>query len=95
MIICGHKAGSKARYKIHSIHTYAPVRASGVYVSLFCNDIRTLKETNGGKTIMAELTLSDHAEAWARSHGYIIPDRNTQEWGAMYRDWIGFAFQDF
>jgi hypothetical protein len=40
------------------------------------------------------ITLADHAEAWAREHGYAVPPRNTEQWRGMYQDWIGYAFPD-
>ena len=42
-----------------------------------------------------ELTLADHAEIWYSEKGENIPDRNSDEWTAMYERWHAFAFADF
>lgn len=43
-----------------------------------------------------ELTLDEHAEAWARENGKDVPtDRNSVEWRHMYEEWIDYAFADF
>jgi len=44
---------------------------------------------------MAEMTLADHAEAWQRERGEIVPARESSAWAAMYEQWIEFAFADF
>ena len=41
-----------------------------------------------------ELTLADHAEAWARENGEDVPVRDTPEWQVMYERWIDYAFSD-
>ena len=40
-----------------------------------------------------EITLSDHAEAWWREKGNIVPEKNTQEWEKMYALWVEYAFE--
>ena len=40
-----------------------------------------------------EITLSDHAEAWWREKGNIVPEKNTQEWEKMYALWVEYAFK--
>ena len=40
-------------------------------------------------------TLADHAEAWARDQGEVIPDRDTREWRRLYEEWAEWAFADF
>jgi len=44
---------------------------------------------------MAEMTLADHAEAWQRERGEIVPARELSAWAAMYEQWIEFAFSTF
>ena len=44
---------------------------------------------------MPELTLADHAEAWAEEHALPIPARYTEEWWELYEKWHAFAFEDF
>lgn len=39
-----------------------------------------------------DMRMSDHAELWAVENGRDIPDRNTDEWQAMYEEWCAFAF---
>lgn len=39
-----------------------------------------------------EMTLADHAEAWARETGKTVPPRKTPEWQALYESWHAFAF---
>ena len=43
----------------------------------------------------SEATLADHAEAWWREQGKVVPPKNTEEWDDMYRQWVDFAFADF
>ncbi len=40
-------------------------------------------------------TLAEHAEAWWKEQGNIIPPKNTKKWNEMYKKWIEFAFKDF
>ena len=42
-----------------------------------------------------EMTLADHAEAWAREQGCHIPNRDTKEWIILYEEWVTWAFADF
>jgi hypothetical protein len=42
-----------------------------------------------------ELTLADHAEAWARERGETVPPRDTPEWNALYSRWHAWAFNWF
>jgi len=44
---------------------------------------------------MAELTLSEHAEAWWIEQGKDVPERGTEGWNEMYVAWVYFAFGDF
>ncbi len=43
---------------------------------------------------MAEMTTGDHAEAWHREQGKLLPPRGTDEWQAMYEAWATWAFAD-
>jgi len=38
------------------------------------------------------VTLAEHAEAWTRERGEIVPPRDSEAWGAMYEKWIDWAF---
>jgi hypothetical protein len=40
-----------------------------------------------------KLTLADHAEAWARERGLPVPQRDTDDWRALYEQWHTWAFQ--
>ena len=40
-----------------------------------------------------EVTLADHAEAWASENGEDVPERGTKAWKDMYSRWITFAFR--
>lgn len=42
-----------------------------------------------------EMTMADHAEAWARESGETPPERGTHEWERLYKAWHEFAFADF
>ena len=42
-----------------------------------------------------EMTLADHAEAWWKEQGKIVPPIDTPEYEEMYQRWHTFAFQDF
>ncbi len=47
-------------------------------------------------TFESEMTLQDHAEAWARENNLKVPeDEESEEYTAMYAKWIDFAFADF
>lgn len=39
-------------------------------------------------------TLAEHAEAWARESGEVVPERDTPEWQALYERWVEYAFAD-
>jgi hypothetical protein len=41
-----------------------------------------------------QMTLAQHAEAWWREQGNIVPDRDTAEWDRMYEAWVTWAFAD-
>jgi len=41
------------------------------------------------------MTLADHAEAWARENGKIIPPRDTPEYEKLYKEWHAWAFRAF
>lgn len=41
------------------------------------------------------VTLADHAEAWTREQGKVVPARDTPEWDVMYAAWVDVAFADF
>ena len=40
------------------------------------------------------MTLAEHAEAWWREQGKIVPERDTSAWWEMYEKWVEFAFSD-
>ena len=40
-----------------------------------------------------KMTLSDHAEAWTKEQGKVVPERDTPEWQEMYQLWIAYAFE--
>jgi hypothetical protein len=42
----------------------------------------------------AEMTLAEHAEAWWTEQNKQVPDRQTEAWKEMYRQWIEFAFSE-
>ena len=44
---------------------------------------------------MGQETLADHAEAWYREQGNVVPDRGTDAWIKMYEAWHAYAFADF
>ena len=44
---------------------------------------------------MKEMTLDDHAEAWAKENGQTPPKRETPEWNVFYTKWVEHAFAEF
>lgn len=42
-----------------------------------------------------QMTMHDHAEAWMTEQGKAIPARDSQEYKALYAQWIDYAFKDF
>jgi hypothetical protein len=47
------------------------------------------------KEQLEDMTLEEHAEAWWKEQGKIVPARGTSEHDAMYKAWCSFAFKDF
>ena len=47
-----------------------------------------------GRNNTADLTLTDHAEAWYKEQGNTIPQRYSEGWWAMYENWIEYAFEE-
>lgn len=43
---------------------------------------------------LLDVTLEEHAEAWARENGETIPPRDTPEHWALYERWVERAFQN-
>lgn len=59
-------------------------------------DADALKVVASRKSVVGkEMTLADHAEAWWEEQGNRVPKRDTAEWGAMYEQWVEYAFEDF
>jgi hypothetical protein len=40
------------------------------------------------------MTLAEHAEAWWREQGKVVPPPDSAEWQTMYEEWVEFAFSD-
>lgn len=51
---------------------------------------------NGGMTKKPEeMTMEEHADAWAKDTMDKPPERGTAQWDAMYEKWIEYAFGEF
>ena len=44
---------------------------------------------------MKEKTLAEHAEAWWKERGKVVPPKKTTAWQVMYEKWVNWAFQSF
>jgi len=42
-----------------------------------------------------KMTLAEHAEAWWKENGNMVPPKDTLEYENMYEKWHEFAFQNF
>ena len=49
-------------------------------------------KASNGQPCAPCVTLADHAEAWFKEHGQMIPSRGSDEWNSMYTAWIEYAF---
>ncbi len=44
--------------------------------------------------VAREMALADHAEAWWREQGKVVPARDTDQWQEMYEAWVEWTFSD-